>query len=358
MAENTPDKKLLEYLNKFGVGNYTDITFFVDEIFPYPDVKTLNSYLNHGQRILDFLSILQDSGFIKFKKDNGLKATILPSGVQYLISPHGFIKNSSFSFLIDNNETVYQSSLDLEREVKNEIKPIVDEITRTIPKHPKIRSRVEMINWIIGIIVGLIFIWQLFFPDFFKHETYSKNPIVKNEIDTINNIKKYKKAGNHSIVKNKPKQDTPQGNTNVLFVPPNISTFQNYSLLETKNPSYNSSYIPNVLSLVQHASSTEQRHVDSSDIKEIIDFMPNKMYRVNINYAINDSETQTFGNEIYHRLNLDSVYLIGKFYFGSYNFEIPFEQRIKFGFFKEVHDRFDMAQNKDNSIDVWIIRMK
>lgn len=84
MPELTPDKKLLEFLNQFGIGNYQQITHVLYDIFPYAETDNLEEYIN---RIELFLSDMQENDFIKSKDVFPQKiAAIQPKGLEYLNS--------------------------------------------------------------------------------------------------------------------------------------------------------------------------------------------------------------------------------------------------------------------------------
>src|SRR6266498_3528653 len=69
MAEPTPDKKLLEYLSQFGIGNYQRIDLLLKELFP--GEENLKGFLSikATANIWAFLLDLKNNEFIKYHSD-------------------------------------------------------------------------------------------------------------------------------------------------------------------------------------------------------------------------------------------------------------------------------------------------
>ncbi len=115
MSELTPDKKLLTYLNQFGIGSYQDISRILAEI--YPPTRDSNGVATDEWMtvILEFLGDMRNHEFIKKSEAVpllGMMYTIQPKGIEYLNqSKYNVDIPNPLNIQGDNNKVINYSQL-------------------------------------------------------------------------------------------------------------------------------------------------------------------------------------------------------------------------------------------------------
>jgi hypothetical protein len=180
MVDLTPDKILLAFLNRYGIGTYVDINPLLIEIFP--ECSLAEPFFRQqivGRKIMGFLQSLVKEGLIEIPnedyrqllagnkqeyrtlKNHPIIATLSAKGVSLLnqVQPATQIIVTG-----NHNNLVHQSpSSYIKSETSSSQYPAAREQNKVSPEKKKVRSLIEMIAWLTGIAVSIIVISQTFF---------------------------------------------------------------------------------------------------------------------------------------------------------------------------------------------------
>jgi|ERR1017187_1268767 hypothetical protein len=387
MSKLAPDKKLLTYLSEFGIGNYKEISHLLKEFFPLPEnIDDEIAFKNYKKYVIRFIEDLHKHDFASFikieltKEKYSVEAAIKKGGYEYIGQ---YPKSQQTTIIGDHNQVIGHESSSSKNDLIVSKSPIIETINNTKPKKPRIRLIAEMLYWIAGIVVGIALIWQTFFHNIFKNEP-------KNSSDTIHILQKdtiIPKKGKAINFKHKIKPNTreKQDSTNSIAVS-NSSNVPAYFLSQIKKPlsfEYdtpfelykivhkedlkhiieNWSFTPPITSSSQYPFLTNnlhaERHPTVFDSITILNFIPSKNFRVNINYNALDSESRSYAIELLNLLNVDSSYAIGNLptfpstSLTQYSLQDIMDNKT------EDRDNFLLKLNmKENLVEVWIKSLK
>lgn len=309
MVELPPDKRLLQYLDGFGVGNYQPITDLLKELFP--GEKNFQDFINLKTTgaIWKFVFALKKNDFIELHVHGQgtptmwIEAAIQPKGKEYIKSEQ---KNqSSTTYHIGDNAKIGQlSSSSLQSDISFQTPQINN------PKQKKSNKILKNISVVILIILSILGIIKAVIE------------LTKN--DKANNQKEIP----YSIDSLKPKTQINQMENNykpigIVISPPSDI---NVDSLLMQSESYLKPKIDTSLWASQYLKRNRSvglpikpRTVEKSDIQEVLDFRPLKSSLISIYCTLHDQEAITFAKELRDSLKLKGIWIYGV----SKNYELP-----------------------------------
>jgi|GEM_PF-3773355 len=187
---------------------------------------------------------------------------------------------------------------------------------------PTAKRRMEMINWIVGTIAGLLFIWQFFFPNVFNNNLQKQNTtnLITSPKDSIHSTSYDTLKAHHDLTKSQikfnKKMDKEQNKKETTII--NKGFINQGGTKNIYNQTIN--------------EKQPDRHLTEEDINKIIKSIPDKNFKVAVFTLSNDKEVKSFAKEIYD-------VLISKGYTNLVNGSVEEQGR-------EInHDKFELRKS-------------
>lgn len=325
MADLTPDKILLTFLDKYGIGSYVTINPILLEIFPEcTSVRSFSQQQIVGKKVIDLLQSLVKEGLIDIQNDEHLRlltgntreyftvknhrirATLLTKGVSLLHQTQPatqIIVEGNHNTLAHQSPSAFAGS-----EFYSYQYPASGGQNKVSPEKKKVRSLVEMIAWLTGIAVSMIVISQTFF------HTSEANKKPVNRIDSIRGLVKDSLAAKHgSPARARSASTLPYHNPirhKPSPVPTKSDSTNNNSQMATQVKAPASINPPKEQKAINQEDVNNlplkavQRHIDLFDIRDLQSRISNKRSAITI-FCGNNKECKVYAAEI--RKSLDSM---------------------------------------------------